>query len=343
MPDSAPIRMAAIGLNHPHIYGMVGELRREGAVLAGAHAAEPELRHSFQQIHPDAAMADDPDALYEDESIDLILTAAIPSERAAVAIRAMEHGKDVFSDKAGMTTLEQWRRVKAVQEATGQIYAVSYSERFGSRATVRALELVEAGAIGDVVHTIGLGPHSLRRETRPAWFFRQRTSGGILCDIASHQFDQYLAFTRETDVRIVQAQVANRANPDAPEFEDFGDVVLRGARCSGYIRVDWFTPTGLSSWGDTRLTVVGTHGFMDVRKNVDLAGRPGGDHLFIVDAEGTRYEDCTQVQLPFGQRFLQDIRDRTETAMPQAHCFEAMRLALTAQEEAENITASPRA
>ncbi len=331
MPEPSPIRMAAIGLNHNHIYGMAHALLQAGAQLTAVHAPEADLLHDFTRTFPQARPVPDVDALYEDPTIDLILTAAIPSERAAIAIRAMNHGKDVLSDKAGMTTLAQWQQVKDTQAATGQIYAIAYSERLASRATTRALELVHAGAIGQIVHLIGLGPHSLRRETRPAWFFRQATSGGILCDIAAHQFDQFLAFTQEPEPTIVHAQVANRANSATPEFEDFGDVVLQGRHCSGYIRVDWFTPAGLSSWGDTRLTVLGTEGYLEVRKNVDLAGRSGGDHLFLVNQTETQYLDCSNAELPFAKAFLADIRHRTETAMNQDHCFRAMRLALEAQ------------
>ncbi len=331
MPEAAPVRMAAVGLNHNHIYGMVQSLLEAGAQLTAVQAPEADLLDAFTRTFPQARVIPEPEAVYADPDIDLILTAAIPSERAAIAIQAMAHGKDVMSDKAGMTTLEQWQRVKDTQEATRRIYAIAYSERIASRSTTKALELVQAGAIGQVVHLIGLGPHSLRKASRPAWFFRQATSGGILCDIAAHQFDQFLAFSQETEPAIVHAQVANRANPDTPEFEDFGDVVLQGQHCAGYIRVDWFTPSGLASWGDTRLTVLGTEGYMEVRKNLDLAGRPGGDHLFLVTDRETRYIDCSDVELPYAKAFLADIRNRTTTAMDQDHCFRAMRLALEAQ------------
>ena len=330
-----PVRMAAIGLNHNHIYGMAGMLQAAGAELVAAHAPEPDLRAAFQARFPAAQAVAEADAIYEDASIDLVLTAAIPDQRAGIAIRAMQHGKDVLSDKAGMTSLEQWRQVKATQAATRRIYAIAYSERFASRATVRALELVRTGAIGQVIHTIGLGPHSLRRATRPDWFFRKAAYGGILCDLATHQFDQYLAFSLETDPTIVAAQVANRAHPDDPELEDFGDAVVRGERCAGYIRVDWFSPAGLATWGDTRLTVLGTHGYIEVRKNIDVGRQPAtGDHLFIVDDRSARHEHCTEVELPFARQFLHDIRHRSQTAMSQEHCFLAMRLALEAQAQA---------
>jgi hypothetical protein len=101
------------------------------------------------------------------------------------------------------------------------------------------------------------------------------------------------------------------------------------------VRVDWFTPDGLPIWGDGRLTILGTEGYLELRKYIDIAGQPGVDHLFLVDRKGMTRIDCTDVELPYGRQLIADIHDRTETAMPQARCFKAMELALTAQAMAE--------
>jgi predicted dehydrogenase len=212
-----------------------------------------------------------------------------------------------------------------------------YSERLENRATVRAGELVREGAIGRVLQTIGLGPHRLNAASRPAWFFERARYGGILCDIASHQADQFLYFTGSTRADVVAAQVGNLNHPQWPGLEDFGDVMLRGDRGTGYIRVDWFTPDGLATWGDGRLTILGTDGFIEIRKNIDVAGRPGGSHLFLTDRKETRYVDCTKVPLPYGEQLVNDVVNRTETAMPQAHCFLATELMLRAQRQAQQV------
>ena len=269
--------------------------------------------------------------------LDLIVSAAIPSERSGVGVRAMQHGKDFLSDKPGFTTLEQLETARKVQAETGRIYAIDYGERLENRATTKAAELVRAGAIGDVVNTVGLGPHRARYGGRPSWFFVREQFGGILIDIASHQMDQFLYFTQAQEVEIVAASVANFHHPEYPEFEDFGEMLLRTPTCTGYVRVDWFTPEGLDSWGDTRLTVIGTDGYVEVRKNIDVASRPGSDHLFLVDQKGTQYIDCQAVELPFGRLLLDDIRNRTETAISQAHVFHAMELALRAQAKAARL------
>jgi predicted dehydrogenase len=203
---------------------------------------------------------------------------------------------------------------------------------------VKAGELVKAGAIGQVIQTIGLGPHRMTPKSRPEWFFDRDRFGGILCDIASHQFDQFLFFTGSTKAEVVAAQVGNVHYPQYPKFEDFGDTMIRGDKGTGYIRVDWFTPDGLKSWGDGRLTILGTDGYIEIRKNIDIAGRPGGNHLFLTDQKETRYIDCSQQALPYGESLVNDILNRTETAMTQEHCFLATELALKAQDKADRVS-----
>jgi predicted dehydrogenase len=337
MSQEKPVRFSVIGMNHGHIYGQVQLLLNAGAELVSYYAPEADLQQQFATAFPAARLARSEAEILEDPTIDLIASAAIPSERSSIGVRAMQHDKDFLSDKPGFTTLEQLERARKIQAETRRIYAIDYGERFETRATTKAAELVRAGAIGEVVNTVGLGPHRARYETRPDWFFVREKFGGILIDIASHQMDQFLYFTQASDVEVVAASVANFHHAQWPEFEDFGEILLRSPRCTGYVRVDWFTPEGLDTWGDTRLTVVGTEGFIEVRKNIDIASRPGSDHLFLVDQKGTQYIDCKQVELPFGRQLLDDIRNRTETAIPQAHVFRAMELALQAQAKASRL------
>jgi predicted dehydrogenase len=332
-----PVKFGVIGLNHDHIYGMTDQLLQAGAELTVFFATEPELAKAFTARYPQARLARGADEVFEDETIELIASAAISSERSGIGVASMRHGKDYLSDKPAFTSLDQLATARQVQRETGRIYSICYSERFQNRATVRAGELVAAGAIGRVIQTIGMGPHQLRPAVRPAWFFERERYGGILADIGSHQVDQFLFFTGSTTGEVVASQVANVGHPEYPELEDFGDMLLRGNGGTGYVRVDWFTPGGLNSWGDGRLTILGTQGFIEIRKNSDIAGRPGGNHLFIVDGESTRYIDCTDVELPFGPQLLDDVRHRTETAMPQAHAFLASELALRAELQAQRI------
>jgi predicted dehydrogenase len=337
-PRAPRIRFSAIGLNHGHINGQCEAVIRGGGQLVSFYAKEPELVAAFSKRFPDAKLARSEKEILDDKSIQLVVSAAIPDERAPLGIRVMRQGKDFMADKPGITSLEQLAEVRKVQKETKRIYSIMYSERLENRATLKAGELVKAGAIGKVIQTIGLGPHRLNLKSRPEWFFDAKRFGGIIADIGSHQCDQFLFFTGSTKAEVVASQVGNVHHGRFPKFEDFGDAMVRGDGGSGYIRVDWFTPDGLNTWGDGRLTILGTEGYMELRKYTDIGGRPGGNHLFLVDQKGTHYIDCKEVPLPYGEQLVDDILNRTETAMPQEHCFLATELALKAQKQAQKMS-----
>ena len=331
------IRFAAIGINHSHIYGQTRALLDAGAELVAFHAPEDDLAQAYGAAFPQALRVRDRRAILDDRSILMVLTSAIPDERAGIAIEAMRHGKDVMVDKPGVISLAQLHDIRTVQEETHRIWSVCFSERFENAATERASELVAQGAIGKVVQTVGLGPHALRNNPRPDWFFQKKRYGGILTDIAAHQCDQFLHFTGSTEAEVVAAHIANHGNPETPELEDFGEVMLRGNGGTGYIRVDWFTPKGLGVWGDGRLTILGTDGYIELRKYIDIGGRAGGDHLFLVNGEKIQHIDCAGTPLPYGRRLIADVLDRSETAMRQAHCYLATELALKAEAKAVRV------
>ena len=335
---SRKLRFAAIGLDHRHIYHLIGENIAAGAECAGycPQTSDPKVVEGVRERFP-AWPAVERGRLFDDPTIDFVVTAAIPIDRAGIAVRAMKAGKDVIADKPGAISLDQVAEIEATAAETGRIFSICFSERFVVRACEVASRLVAEGAIGRVIQTVGLGPHRLNRAIRPDWFFDTATYGGILTDIASHQIDQFLFFTGSTQAEIAASSVANHSLPDVPGFEDFGEILLRGDRGSAYIRVDWYTPDGLPVWGDGRLTILGTEGFIELRKYVDIAGRPGGDHVFVSDRDGTRHIDASQEPLTYFARFQADVRDRSSTAMPAGHALKVTRLAIEAQAGAVRI------
>ncbi len=334
---AARINFAAIGLNHGHINNQVQTVLRGGGKLVSFYAKEPDLAGAFAKRYPDARPARSEQEILEDPSIQLIVSAAIPNERAPLGIKAMEHGKDFMVDKPAATTAEQLADVRRVQAKTNKIFTVLIG-RHESKSINKAGDLIRAGAIGQVIQTAALAPHKMNPETRPAWFFKREQYGGVLCDLASHNIDAFLFLTSATRAEIVASQVGNLHHPQYPELEDFGDVMLSGDRGPGYIRVDWFTPAGLSTFGDGRLTIIGSDGYIELRETVDIAGRPGGDHLFLVDQKGTKYIDCADQPLPYGERLVDDVLNRTTTADSQSRTFLAMELGLGAQKRARRLS-----
>lgn len=332
------MRFAAIGLDHRHIYNMVEGLLEAGAECVGfdPQTSDPNVLTGFRERFPQLREAA-AERLLDDPTIDLIACAGIPSERADLAVRAMRAGKDVMVDKPGVTSFTQLAAVEAAVAETGRIFSVCFSERFVVPSTIVAGKLIADGAIGRVVQTVGLGPHRLNRAIRPGWFFDKRYFGGILTDIASHQIDQFLHFTGSQDAEIVASCTGHFGAEDLPDFEDFGEILLRSDRASGYIRVDWFTADGLPSWGDGRLTILGTEGTIELRKYVDIAGRPGTDHLFLVDRSGTRHIDASGEPLTYFRALAADVENRSETAASQRHMLTVCQLALQAQAQAARL------
>jgi predicted dehydrogenase len=325
---------AVIGLDHNHIYGITDAVIRGGGVLTSFHATDPKQIAMFQKRYPGVKLARSQDEILADRSIKLVCSAAIPNLRAPLGIRVMRAGKDYLSDKAAVTTLAQLADVRRAIKETGRKYGIMYSERLEVPAAVMAGQLVHDGAIGRVLQTVNLAPHRLAAPTRPEWFWDPARNGGILTDVGSHQADQFVYLTGSKRARVVASQTGNFAHPEHPAFNDFGDMMLNGDGGTGYVRVDWFTPDGLPTWGDGRLFILGTEGFIELRKYVDIAGRPGGNHLFLADRKGTRYLDCSGVPLPFGPQFVTDLVEHTSIAQDQEGALLAAELVLTAQAHA---------
>ena len=341
------IRVSVCGMSHDHIYGMVGAILRGGGVLVAAYGAEPDKAAAFAKAFPQAKMVSSEEEILSDPSTQLILSSTIPNQRAPLGVKVMKRGKDYLSDKPGATTLEQVAEIRKTIAETKRIYGIMYSERLEVKGAVKAGELVQAGAIGRVIQTINIAPHQIFQpvksgsdahaggaSTRPDWFWEPDLYGGILCDIGSHQVDQFLYYTGSTEAEVVASQIANVNHPEHPKFQDFGDMMLRGDRGFGYVRLDWFTPDALGTWGDGRLFILGTDGYIEVRKYTNVAVSKSGNNLFLVNKTEQRYIDCNNVVLPFGPQFVSDVVNRTHTAQDQAQCLLAAELVIKAQMKA---------
>jgi predicted dehydrogenase len=335
------LRFAVIGIDHRHIYDVTQHLIDAGMECAGwwPVTTNPHVLEGFRKRHPHLPEVAERERLLDDPTVQLIVTASVPSERAALAIEAMRRGKDVMADKPGITTRADLAAVQAAVAETGRKFTVVFGERWSSPASARARELVQAGAIGRLVSTTGMSPHRLNRATRPDWFWSARTNGSILVDIGCHQIDSFLHLTGREDAEIVHAAIRSVAPEHTPvrDFQDWGEMILRNDVASATMQMHWFTPDGLADWGDGRAFIVGTEGYIELRKNLDIAGRPGGQHLFLVTNSKTEHIACAGMKVGAYRAFAGDIRDRTETAMTQSHCFAVCRLALEAEEKALDL------
>ena len=330
------LKIGVMGIDHAHIFGMLDHMLKEGCICEKWWTeGSPIAMEKFNKKYPKIKRVDDKLKILNDQSIDIILISAIPKDRASLAIQSMNAGKDVMVDKPGCTTINQLNELKKCVKQTGKIWSVNFSERFQVAAVVKAEELVMQGKIGKVKQTIGTGPHRLGNYERPEWFYERDSYGGIITDIGSHQIHQFLVFTNSMDAKINHALVENTTKLDFPGFQDFGEINLSNENGHGYIRLDWFTPNALPTWGDGRLFILGDKGFIEIRKYTDLAKSKNGNHLFYANNDEVKYIDCSNVKLPYFSNLINDVKNRTETSASQELTFLTMELAINAQVIAE--------
>ena len=330
---------AATALEHGHIYGQCQGLTEAGGECRYVFDPDPVKVEKFREKFPSAKPLRSLDEVFEQPDVRLVAAAAIPNERGPLGCRVLDAGRDYFTDKTPFTTLDQLADARATVARTGKKYMVYFSERLHVEASVRAGQLIEQGAIGRIVQVMGIGPHRSNPATRPAWFWSREKCGGILTDIGSHQFEQFLTYSGATSAQVVHAAVANYHHKDHPEFEDWGEVNLLGDNgSSNYVRIDWLNPQGLRAWGDGRTFILGTKGYIEVRKYLNVGADVEGDHLFLVDDSGEHHMRCAgKVGFPFFGQLILDCLNRTENAMTQEHAFRAAELALQAQAAARRI------
>jgi len=330
------LNLGILGIDHGHIFDMLDEMIKEGCNCNHFWTeGSPLTLKEFNKKYPNIKRTENKSKILKDEKIDMILISSVPKDRANLSIEALRSGKDVMVDKPGCTTLNQLSELKKTVKETGKIWSVNFSERFHVAAVAKAEELVKKGKIGKVKHTIGTGPHRLGNYERPNWFYERESYGGIITDIGSHQIHQFLVFTDSNEAQISHALIQNTTKKDFPGFQDFGEINLKGNGGNGYIRLDWFTPDALPTWGDGRLFILGEKGFIEIRKYTDLAKSNSGNHLFYANNKEVKHIDCSNEKLPYFRNLIDDVFDRSETACSQELTYLSMELAIKAQEIAE--------
>lgn len=327
---------AAAYLDHNHIYGMTNGLLEAGAELRYVYDPNPEAVKAYLEKYPQAKPVEHFDAILADPEIKMVACAAINNRRGDIGLQVMRAGKDYFADKPLFTELEQLEAAKKVVAETGRKYMGYFSERLHVECAVKAGELVHSGRIGRVVQVMGWGPHRISAPTRPGWFFDLKQSGGIICDIGSHQIEQFLYYTGAKNATVQFSRVGTYRYKQYDGFYDFGDVSLVADNGSvGYLRLDWLTPNALETWGDGRTIILGTEGYIELRKYTDVGGTREPDNLFLVTNEvNERYNLRGKVGFPFFGALILDCLNRTELAMTQDHVFKTSELAVQAQKQA---------
>ena len=330
------LTLGVMGIDHSHIFDMLDEMVKEGCNCNYFWTeGSPLTLKEFNRKYPHIKRVENKSEILENDKIDMILISSIPKNRGHLSVEALKSGKDVMVDKPGCTTLDQLNDLKQVVKETGKIWSVNFSERFHVAAVAKAEELVTEGKIGKVIQTMGTGPHRQGNYERPDWFYDRESYGGIITDIGSHQIHQFLVFTNSNKAKITHSLVKNITKKHLSGFQDFGEINLTGNGGYGYVRLDWFTPDALPTWGDGRLFILGDKGFIEIRKYTELAKSNSGNHLYYANNDEVKYIDCANVKLPYFRNLIEDVLNRSETACSQELTYLTMELAIKAQELAE--------
>lgn len=337
--ENGLFRVGVIGMDHGHIYGMCNGLTEAGAEIALVYDSDPKKIEAFLEKFKGAKVAESEEEVLS-SSVDMIASASVASLRCGIGIKAMEHGKHFFADKPSITTFEDLEKVRETCRITGKRFFTYFSERLHVEASVFAEKLIKEGKIGRVINIMGWGPHRVgREESRPEWFWHEKEYGGTLTDIGCHQIEQLFFYSGAENGKVVSSRKANYNHKNHPDFQDFADATLEFDNgVTGYFRVDWFTPDGLGAWGDGRTLIVGTEGYIEIRKYIDVANNPEGDQIYYVDKEGEHHIAAAGLAgYPFFGKMILDCIDGTDTAMSQDYIFRVMELAITAQKNARVI------
>ena len=330
-----PFCFGVTGLNHTHINPMCTGLIEAGATLTHVYEQDEKLLEAFLKKHPTVSVCKSLDELLSIPTLELIATAAIPSDRSKIEILSMKAGKDVFTDKAPFLTKEELSEVKRTSLETGRKLFVYYGEFMHNEAAIFAKQLIDRDIIGKVAHIDIFAPHRLNAPYRPGWFFERDKTSGILTDIGSHQFQQFLEYAGTNRATLNSARVANYFSPEYEGFDDFGDATLTADNgITGYVRIDWMSPKGINTWGDGRVIILGSKGYIELRKNCNIGTEAViTNSVYVCTEDGVFTESVSgKVGYPFFTNLMKDVRNRTYTAMNEEQVYNAIELAITAQE-----------
>ncbi|MGN6699561.1 MAG: Gfo/Idh/MocA family protein [Thermomicrobiales bacterium] len=261
------IRLGIAGVRHGHVQYLFDTAAQRPDLVQIVALAEddPALReHYAARLDPAAHHYANYHEMIAHEDLDVVGVAAVNNERGRIVCDSLAAGLHVIADKPLCTTLDDLAAIEAAWRRGDRLLSVMLEKRLWS-PTLAARDLLAAGELGDLALVWASAPHRLRRATRPAWMFDPTRYGGILNDLAIHDLDLIL-WLSGAQAGQVQGLAGNRANQDAPGFEDYGQVLLRTA--DGVLattEVHWFSSDAAPYHGDYRLLLTGTAGTAEVR------------------------------------------------------------------------------
>ncbi len=217
---------AFAGFRHGHLLSLLGAVReRDDLTIVAAAEADAAAKEAAAKDQGIGFTHDTPEAMIEQTDADVVVVGDTYGRRGALALAALKRGKHIIADKPLCTSLDELDAIETEVNAGGRSVGCMLDQRDGAPfITVR--RLIAQDAIGEVHTVTFLGQHPLLWGTRPGWYFEEGQHGGTINDIAIHAMDTIPWMTGHRWASVTAARVWNARLPEAPHFEDGGQLML---------------------------------------------------------------------------------------------------------------------
>lgn len=189
--NNARFRVGIVGAGHISPFHVQAIQRLPDVQLVGVFDPRQERAQQLAQAHNIARVYDDYEALLRDVNVVHILTP--PETHAELTIQALTCNCDCFVEKPLAVSVEECERIRMAASLTGRVVGVDHS-LLADPFTLRALQLVERGKVGQVIGMQLQRSQSLPETDQGALPAHGRRGGDPFRDLGIHSLYQCEAF-----------------------------------------------------------------------------------------------------------------------------------------------------
>jgi scyllo-inositol 2-dehydrogenase (NADP+) len=195
----------------------------EGLNLYAISTRDPERQAEARSDYPDAKVYSGIDALLADDDVHLVVIATPHDSHAEIAIRAMDAGKHVVTDKIRCMNSVEALAIVFASDRNGVVLSVFHNRRWDwDYLTVK--KAIDDGLLGDpYLYQVAI----MRYGSPGQWRGDRASSGGILFDWPAHLIDQALLLVDSEPDRVF-CQITYRDTWDT-DIGNYGNVLIHFA------------------------------------------------------------------------------------------------------------------
>ncbi|MBR5024190.1 MAG: Gfo/Idh/MocA family oxidoreductase [Victivallales bacterium] len=258
-------------------------------------AAHPEsARKNADKIGDDIQTTTDFRNITENPDIDIVDICTPNDQHCPAILSAIANQKHIYCDKPLTATLEEAEQIAAALKNYHGTAQMTLQNRF-LPAPLRAKQLIEEGAIGDVLEfrTAYLHAGSADPKAPLKWKLSGKAGGGVIADLGSHILDLTEHLIGPFDSLLATTHIAYPMRPSADDptkmvpvdAEDNMNVIVR-------------LPNGAS--GTVTASKIATGAEDEIR--VEIHGSKGALRFNGMKPHGLQFYDCSAQGSPIGGR-----------------------------------------